>query len=49
MATAHDQQPIWRDPRYNDQVTFYDRFMKFAQYSVAAVIVVLALMAFFLL
>lgn len=48
MAMA-DNKPVWRDERYRDHLETYNGFMKFAQYSTVAVIVLLALMALFLL
>ena len=49
MAMADHQQPDWRDDRYQEHVSFYDGFMKFATAGTGAVIVLLVLLALFLL
>lgn len=43
-----ENKQIWRDEQYQEHVSTYEGFMKFAMWSAIAVIVVLALMALFL-
>lgn len=43
-----DNKPIWRDEQYQDHVTTYESFMKFAMWSAIGIIVLLILMALFL-
>jgi Bacterial aa3 type cytochrome c oxidase subunit IV len=49
MAMAEHDKPDRRDERYTEHVSFYDSFMKFAQYGTGVVILILVLMAIFLL